>query len=278
MFPRRPPTDEVVSIFDALVAKQGITTAPGAAGGTSIIDSGLIGSGANSFVNMGVVLYPGDPLHVDARSAATFNNVTGELTLDSAYKGVAAPIPAGVPYILVLELVAGSGGGIIADLNVPAPDAVANALERDVIGNKADTALQTLSVTASAMRYLKGLVTASGSKTAITPSRNSVNAAWQAAEQNLVTLGTAGVVNIIEQLTLGIAAVSGNITIRMYQNVNGVLTRFYPVPAGVTFNALTDAPGIPLIRGRMTIFGQLVVTCQSDVIGDNGLAITYEAN
>ena len=53
MFPRRPPTDEVVSIFDALVARKGQTTAPGAAGGTSIIDSGLIGAGANSFAEHG---------------------------------------------------------------------------------------------------------------------------------------------------------------------------------------------------------------------------------
>ena len=61
MFPRRPPTDEVVAVFDTLVAKQGQTTAPGNAGGTSIIDSSLIGAGANSFAAMGVVLYPGIP-------------------------------------------------------------------------------------------------------------------------------------------------------------------------------------------------------------------------
>ena len=32
--------------------------------------------------------------------AVAFNNITGELTLDAAYKGIVAPIPAGVPYIL----------------------------------------------------------------------------------------------------------------------------------------------------------------------------------
>ena len=70
MFPRRPPTDEEVAVFDTIVAKQGQTTAPGNAGGTSIIDSGLKGSGANSYVNMGVVLYPGDPQHIDARTGS----------------------------------------------------------------------------------------------------------------------------------------------------------------------------------------------------------------
>jgi hypothetical protein len=166
MFPRRPPTDEEVSIFDALVARQGKTTAPGAAGGTSIIDSGLIGAGANSFANMGVVLYPGDPLHVDARTGTVFNNITGELTLDAAYKGVAAPIPAGVPYILIpTQFVAGGIGPILASLVVPGADAIVNVLMRDVLGNKADTPLQIVAATASAIRYLKGLITALGDPT-----------------------------------------------------------------------------------------------------------------
>ena len=159
MFPRRPPTDEVVSIFDAIVARKGQTTAPGVAGGTSIIDSGLIGAGANSFVNMGVVLYPGDPLRVDARTASLFNNVTGELTLDAAYKGVAAPIAAGVPYVLIpLEIVPGGGAPIILALNVPAIDSIVNLLERDVIGNKADTANAVVGVTSSQMRYIKAVL------------------------------------------------------------------------------------------------------------------------
>ena len=57
---------------------------------------------------MGVVLYPGQPLKVDTKTVTGFNNLTGEVTLDSAYKGVAAAIPASVAYIMIpIQLVAG---------------------------------------------------------------------------------------------------------------------------------------------------------------------------
>ena len=106
-----------------------------------------------------MVLYPAEPLRVDARTAGVFNNVTGELTLDAAYKGVAAPIPAGVSYVLIpLEIVPGGGAPIILALNVPAIDSVVNLLERDVIGNKADTANAVVGLTSSQMRYIKAIL------------------------------------------------------------------------------------------------------------------------
>lgn len=47
---------------------------------------------------------------------------------------------------------------ILAGLNVPAADAIANALMRDVIGNKTDTAVLAADNVSSAIRYLKGLL------------------------------------------------------------------------------------------------------------------------
>jgi len=97
----RPPLDEWLSLFRAVIAKEGTTTGAGAATGDSIIDSGLIGAGANSFKSMLMVLYPGQPNNVDSMDITAFNNVTGEVTLAKAYKDVAAAIPAGVPYKIV---------------------------------------------------------------------------------------------------------------------------------------------------------------------------------
>jgi len=98
---KRPPLDEWLSLFQATIAAEGVTTFAGAAAGTSIIDAGLIGAGPNSFVSMLMVLYPGQPLNVDSQDITAFNNVTGEVTYAGAYKGVAAAIPAGVAYKIV---------------------------------------------------------------------------------------------------------------------------------------------------------------------------------
>ena len=231
-FGRRPPTDEVVSIFDALVARKGQTTAPGAAGGTSIIDSGLIGAGANSFVGMGVVLYPGDPLRVDARTSTAFNNVTGELMLDSAYKGAAVPIPAGVSYGLV---------PIRATIGAPIPP---------------------IPPTPGGVTY-----------------RGSVVANWQAAEQDLLTIGvvTPGTATVINFLGVGIQNLAGNIAIRMYVTINGTERRIYPIPSGLTFSVAADSPSIPIIQSTTALPGRLRVTVQSNNPADNGAAVTYEA-
>lgn len=48
---------------------------------------------------------------------------------------------------------------VIASLDVPSVDSIANVLERDVIGNKTDTAQTTVGATHSIMRYVKGAVT-----------------------------------------------------------------------------------------------------------------------
>ena len=97
----RPPLREELSLYQATVAREGITTAAGAAAGNSIIDAGLIGIGANSYVSMLMVVFPGDFNLVDSMDITAFNNVTGEVTLNRAYKGVAAAIDDGVRYKIV---------------------------------------------------------------------------------------------------------------------------------------------------------------------------------
>ena len=98
---KRPPLDEQKSLWEASLAREGVTTGAGAAAGDSFIDAGLAGAGANSFVSMLAILYPGDPQNVDSKDITGFDNGTGEVTLAGAYKGVAAAIPAGVPYKIV---------------------------------------------------------------------------------------------------------------------------------------------------------------------------------
>lgn len=232
---QRPPVDELLALFDSLIVKQGTTTAAGAGAGNSIIDASLIGAGANSFLNMVVVLYPSDALRADAANVTGFNNGTGELTLSKAYKGVAAPVPLGVPYVM-LSLVL-SVSGVIADLNVPAADAVTNLLERDVIGNKTDTAITTPDNVSAQMRYLKGLMNIIGYQGA-TALANKLTAARAAKLDNLsgtVTTGVFALVNnILEQdclvfpaayqqvdVELDMNALANTITVREYVQVDG---------------------------------------------------------
>ncbi|GAI76553.1 unnamed protein product, partial [marine sediment metagenome] len=88
----------ISDLIEATVAREGVTTESGAVTGDSIIDAALIGAGDNSFISMLMVVYPGQPFLVDSMDITDFNNLTGEVTLAQAYKGVAAAIPADVPY------------------------------------------------------------------------------------------------------------------------------------------------------------------------------------
>lgn len=97
----RPPLDELLALFRSTIAREGITTGAGAGAGDSIIDAGLIGIGTDSFISMLLVVYPGDFNNVESFDVTAFDNGSGEINLNHAYKGVAAAIPAGVPYKIV---------------------------------------------------------------------------------------------------------------------------------------------------------------------------------
>ncbi len=157
---KRPPLKEIVKLFGGVIAKSGTTTLAGAGTGDSIIDASLVGAGANSFVNMLVILYPGDSARVDSARCTIFNNGNGEVTFEHAYKGVAAALPAGIPYaILTLPFAtAVAVAALLAALNVPVADVGTNVLERDVIGNKTDAAVLVVSAANSIVAYVKGIL------------------------------------------------------------------------------------------------------------------------
>jgi hypothetical protein len=133
---RRPPLDEQKALFEATVAAEGATTSAGNAGGTSFIDAGLFGAGVNSFVSMMAVIHPGHPNLVDSRDITAFNNVTGEVTVASAFKG--GQVAAGVPYkIVTFRFVPAEVAALQADVG----DASASALGSlyGILGNPAQS-------------------------------------------------------------------------------------------------------------------------------------------
>jgi hypothetical protein len=104
----------------------------------------------------------------------------------------------------------------------------------------------------------------------------TLNANWQAAEQNVVVIGVAAQRLKIHAITIDISALAGNITLRMYTLVNGILRRVFPVPAATTFSVAGDAPAITIINGTWGVRNPVVVTAQSDNAADNGLAIAWD--
>ncbi len=144
----------VQETINALVARGGVTTSDGAAGGTSLIDSNLISP--NDWVTgKGVLILNGDN-NLEGKIATGFNIATGEVTFDSAMTG---QVLAGMPYLILNVANAGAAViAILAALNVPTPDAITNALERDVIGNKEDVASIVVSDVNSLVAYIKGIL------------------------------------------------------------------------------------------------------------------------
>jgi len=131
---KRPPLDEQKSLWQATVAAEGVTTSAGEATGLSLVDAGLAGAGANSFVSMMAVIHPGDPTQVDSRDVTAFNNGTGEVTVASAFKG--GQVAAGVPYkIVTFRFVPAEVAALAADIG----DASASTLGSlyGILGNPA---------------------------------------------------------------------------------------------------------------------------------------------
>jgi hypothetical protein len=108
-----------------------------------------------------------------------------------------------------------------------------------------------------------------------TPVSGSVVANWFAGEQLLCTIGAHNLRKLIHNLSVDIIATGGNINIRMYMAVNGNVRMIFP-PKPVTWNKLTDSTGVPVINGTYGVHEAVVVTCQSDAPGDNGVAIGFD--
>lgn len=78
-------------LIHTLTAYQGITTADGAPGGTTLIDANLIGS--NDFITEKTILIWSGPAANEDKGAISFNTVTGQITLQGT--GFSAQITAG---------------------------------------------------------------------------------------------------------------------------------------------------------------------------------------
>lgn len=174
--PPRPPLDEVLSLFQASVAVEGTTTGAGAVAGNSFIDAGLIGAGANSFVSMLAIIYPGQSRLVDSMDITAFNNVTGEVTLHSNYKG--GQIPAGVPY------------KIVTFRFVPAEVAALTALVNNLIAGKIEA-----TGTADA---------GSGVSLLVDAARTEANHYWDGMTLLMITGNNAGIPRPIYEYMLGV--------------------------------------------------------------------------
>jgi len=110
---KRPPIEEMLALIMASLAgsRIGYTTTIGNAAGTTFTDASLIGAGANSFLSMSAVIAPDSILTIDRAEITAFNSVTGEVTLDTAYKG--GQIAVGTQYAIITT---GADLGPLTDL------------------------------------------------------------------------------------------------------------------------------------------------------------------
>jgi len=248
---------------DTLVSWDSVTTADGNAGGISLIDSGLIGM--NDFITDQVtVIILGGAANLERQLCTAFNPATGEVD----FSALSAQIVAGTPYRLT---------GLMSPeaLAVPLPDSANNVLMRDVVGNKTDTPVSTVSATASLMAYMKAIINGAGGTESILSGSTTAN--WQTAAAVVCTIGAVGVRNKVHSAIIDISALVGNITAAMFISVNGNQRQVFPPKAGTTFNVTNgDAPGLALINGTFGIANILTIEVQSDNVADNGAAIGFE--
>ncbi len=140
------------AIFRALSSFYGITTADGTP--ATLICDALIGS--NDFITGKIILLDSGASAFETQGAIGFAADT--ITVNPAFS---TPVLAGTGfYILTQQSLAVAIAAILAALGVPGANAAANVLMRDVVGNKADTAVFVPAATWSLMRYAKALINA----------------------------------------------------------------------------------------------------------------------
>ncbi|MFA5401219.1 MAG: hypothetical protein WC359_12300 [Dehalococcoidia bacterium] len=95
---------------------------------------------------------------------------------------------------------------------------------------------------------------------------------WNAAEADLVSIGANDTKYKLHSLFIDMNAIAGNLTIRMYKQINGTERRFYEQ----TFSVAADGPGRPTIDSIMGISEVVRVTCESDNAADDGQSIGWD--
>ncbi len=245
--------------IDSLVVFHGTTTAPGAPDGSTLICADL--AAEPDFDGDLVVIRSGD----FTGQSRQINGATtgGTATPDHHFEG---QIAAGVKFdVIAIRVGAADLTAILARLDdgtfgLAALKALLDAIEGNLDG-------------VSGLAVLKALLDAIKGQTdklaGAAPVSGSAAQNWT-GESNVVSIGADGVRNKVQDLTLSIHNLVGNINVRMYKKVNGTERKCYDQP----FNAAT--PGLPIVDGTWGIHGVLRVTLQSDNAADNGKAVDYD--
>lgn len=146
--------DPVSKLINGLTAYWGSTDADGAAGGTTWIDAALLVE--PDYTDHYIKILSGDAAG-QGRPITGIVAGTGTVAAFTDAAGAPIQIVAGTRYV-ILNQDSSIFAAVLAGLAVPAADAVGNVLERDVIGNKTDTAVIVVDAVSSIMRYIKGIV------------------------------------------------------------------------------------------------------------------------
>lgn len=191
-----------------------------------------------------------------------------------------------------LKKIFDSIGVVAADLAVPGVDSVANVLERDVIGDKTDTAsddpdvnnVSTMRLVKSLMRAWKCVIpnidvslAAIDVALAIDPSAGVPDAANTILDLAI----TAGTMYKLEDLILKVSSygTGATMTIKLWQLVNGNVRASYVVTKTViipTDYAITEYLSLMDLFGAPHIVGDgIAITAQVDVGNTGALTCTY---
>lgn len=99
---------------------------------------------------------------------------------------------------------------------------------------------------------------------------------WNTAETTVCTIGAPNTRYKVHNLTIGIGALVGHITIRLYTDVNGSEQCIFPLPDTTVFTVADDQTAIPVIDTAFGIKNALRVTVQSDNPADDGAIVEYD--
>ncbi|MBA7558674.1 hypothetical protein ES708_00281 [subsurface metagenome] len=221
------------ALVRTLTAYSGITTEDGEADGTTLVDSNLIGR--NDFITEKTILIMSGDAKDEDKGAASFNNVTGQITLQGT--GFSAQIKAGTIYrVLNISTVEIDVANIAAKI-----DAIKGAT--GIFYEQTDTAVNITAIAAS--------------------------------ETDVLNLVVADTRYIVRSLRLKCADPGANtVTVRLYELVNAVLTELDSFAIDNanfgTYHSLMDMFGLPHLAGD-----NLKVTVQASAGGPYAVTGQY---
>ena len=99
---------------------------------------------------------------------------------------------------------------------------------------------------------------------------------WNAAETTVCTIGAPNTRYKVHNLTIGIGALVGHVSIRLYTDVNGSEQCIFPLPDNTVFTVADDQTAIAVINSTFGIKNALRVTVQSDNPADDGAVVEYD--